>query len=473
MISIRARQIIDRVWGPVVAIIINLLLIAALIKYVAFDSKEKQADIEVTMVDAVETDLDEFNDQLEQLDEIEDMPEVDMPNEFNMEIDAPVVDSVTPAPVDAVSDFSELSVGDVSSPLVMKGLFAGRSSSGRKASLGKYGGRWGQFTEKAVLKSLRWLKTQQRPDGSWEKNADAMTGLALLAFLAHGETPSSQEFGETVSKAIRFLAGRIQENGQIGGGGHKVYPHAMATYALAEAYALTRIPSIKPGLTRAVKLIVESQGPSGLWDYDWKKGPRMDTSVSGWMIQALKAAYLAGIHVPGLKETLDKGIAGLKRDMYNKETGAFGYTGIQGRNDSMTGVATLCLELVGDGESREAKGGIKALNVVECNWQKPIQSPIYAWYYITQAKFHAGGNTWSSWNNKFAKQYIEHQSDDGHWDFPTKETGSGEGPVYSTTLCALTLMVYYRHLPSYKHTENAAPKTAPKKSSDEITISIF
>ena len=32
-----------------------------------------------------------------------------------------------------------------------------------------------------------------------------MTGISLLAYLAHCETPLSEEFGETVLKGISFL----------------------------------------------------------------------------------------------------------------------------------------------------------------------------------------------------------------------------------------------------------------------------
>lgn len=55
--------------------------------------------------------------------------------------------------------------------------------------------------EEAVVKSLRWLKKQQNKDGSWggapHNYKCAMTGLALLSYLAHCETPLSEEFGKT------------------------------------------------------------------------------------------------------------------------------------------------------------------------------------------------------------------------------------------------------------------------------------
>ncbi|WP_423232242.1 hypothetical protein PVA48_03755 [Akkermansia sp. JRP_AM1] len=53
--------------------------------------------------------------------------------------------------------------------------------------------------EEAVVKSLRWLKKQQNGNGSWGEGQfrASMTGISLLAYLAHCETPLSEEFGKT------------------------------------------------------------------------------------------------------------------------------------------------------------------------------------------------------------------------------------------------------------------------------------
>ena len=40
-----------------------------------------------------------------------------------------------------------------------------------------------------------------------------MTGLALLAYHGHYETPLSPEFGETVQNAIDYLIANGQKNG--------------------------------------------------------------------------------------------------------------------------------------------------------------------------------------------------------------------------------------------------------------------
>ena len=74
-------------------------------------------------------------------------------------------------------------------------------------------------------------------NGSWENNP-AHSGLALLCFLAHGETPLSEEFGVTVQKAMQWLANGMPKNKLWS----RAYSHGIATYALAEAYGMTQIP---------------------------------------------------------------------------------------------------------------------------------------------------------------------------------------------------------------------------------------
>lgn len=62
--------------------------------------------------------------------------------------------------------------------------------------------------EQAVIDALRFLKNTQHPKGYWSSERRrplAMTSLGLLCFLGHGETTQSEEFGETVKKALNYL----------------------------------------------------------------------------------------------------------------------------------------------------------------------------------------------------------------------------------------------------------------------------
>jgi len=59
--------------------------------------------------------------------------------------------------------------------------------------------------EGEVVKTLQWLKTTQRTDGSWGEKPLKDTALAVLALMAHGETSDSREYGEALTKGVRYL----------------------------------------------------------------------------------------------------------------------------------------------------------------------------------------------------------------------------------------------------------------------------
>src|SRR4030095_9098933 len=107
------------------------------------------------------------------------------------------------------------------------------------------------------------------------------------------------------------------------GGNNGVYEHAIATYAMGEYYTMTKDERFAELVKQAVTHVVQGQAPDGGWQYAYTKGPNSDTSVSGWQIQALKAAHLTGLGIPGVDEALDKAMLNLKR--VQAEDGNFGH----------------------------------------------------------------------------------------------------------------------------------------------------
>lgn len=474
----KIKKILEHMTGPIGSIIFHILVIFLAIKFMVFDNIEKIPDIEVTVVEPDSVDLEEFEKELEKMEELTDITDVAMPTDIPIQMDSPMP-AENPRPSDDVSmDLAQLNILADQSPLVMKGLFAGRSAAGRSSGLNQYAGRWATAVDRAVIRALEWLKKNQAPDGSWGPNKPGMTGLGLLTFLAHGETTASPEYGQTVEKAIRFLLSIQQPNGAFGPIDNLpgVYAHAIATYAISEAYGLTRIPDLKPAMEKAIEIIVKGQQPGGLWDYKYDKGARWDTSVSGWQVQALKAAYIAGAEVPGLKEAMDLAVQGFVNSQ-NPETGRFGYSSRGVGSDGVTAVGVLSLQLLGQHRSKAVEAGLNAMREFKCDYRNPPEWPMYAWYYITQAKFHRGGQLWSSWNNQFAPELTKNQNEDGSWTSAgqfLKEDAHGReinhGPVYATTLAALTLQVYYRFLPTYKP---IAVETEEDTNKDDVTIEII
>jgi hypothetical protein len=370
-------------------------------------------------------------------------------------------------------------VAIVKSPLIFKGVYGSRnpgligSLTGKGAGGGGGGGGGNGLlgTEDAVLRALRWLKKYQESDGSWDAKSGggpgdyypatpAMTGLAVLTFLAHGETPNSEEFGPTVERAIRWLVDNQEKDGHFPKRDIHDYSHPIATYALCEAFGMTQVPIVKDAAKNAVDIIIKGQRPTGIWNYNCDATDRNDTSYSGWCAQALKAAKMANLDNDNLDSALRKAVEGFKMNFQN---GIFKYETksdhVAGR---LTSVGVLCMQLLGATKTTEVKTGMDWLNQnATFEWAAPWGTqPIYHWYYVTQAKFHTGGEIWNTWNKQFSTQLTQNQivmkgagidgKDIGYW------TGLDEcckAYVYNTTLSTLMLEVYYRYLPTFKTAE--------------------
>ena len=467
-----ARLEIKRLRGPVAGVIVPIIMLL-LMTFIASMAKPRERTVNVTVREIPE------QEELEEPPEIEEEPleppdptDTEMEDTFN-EHDV-MMEDVEPTPP---SDFAPQpakfdSVALVKSPVVMRGIYGSRSPGSRGRARGQYGGSG--KTEGAVMRALRWLKKNQNSDGSWDKVKPAMTSLALLTFLAHGETPASEEFGMTVEYAITWLLEHQNNDGRFQGRDNHDYSQPIAAYALCEAFGLTRVPTVKEAAEKAIKVVIKGQNSSGGFNYNLKPGgaSRNDSSYMSWCCQALKAAYMAGIDADGLDQAMLKAVDGWKCN-YGKSGGygVFGYTSSKSRH-GLTGSAVLCLQLLGAGNTGMAREGLQSLDKATFNWHNPkasVYNKMYYWYYITQAKFHAGGPDWKSWNKTFSPVLIKEQiieknaiqgpngkmKDIGHWA-PSREISGhtdGEGRVMNTCLSALQLQVYYRYLPTFKKPE--------------------
>lgn len=353
--------------------------------------------------------------------------------------------------------------------VTLPGQMSSRSDAGR----GMAGSQYGQkpASEAAVMRALQWLQTQQTSDGTWVAGDHhcAYTGLALLCYLGHGETPqTSHEFGVVVTNAINALvdeAGRNQGhlNGSPGFWGNEaVYQHAICTYALCEAYTMTKDDRLVPVIKEAIDYIVKGQRPDGGWAYsydisgDAPGNEKSDTSVSGWQIQALKAAHLTGI--PGLADQVQPALDNAMKNMdrvFNPKDGSFGYRHSGDRDYALTGVGVLAKLFWLGRADHNVHEGLKNIESKDLAYTSP-DCILYSWYYDTQACYQAQGGAWSWWKDRFQNQLTSNQSADGSWPpdncgvawlNPERDPGA-EGSVYRTTLCCLMLEVFYRYLPT-------------------------
>ena len=481
----RKKRLIESLIGPVISTVFHILLIIVLAIFITDTVKEPVAEIQVVMEEVEEVEIEP--PPVEQPE-----PEKVEPEETTNPIlttvavenvdtnDAALEDTNDEAP-STDDNMSEQAVSDVvvsPSAFASPTVYGGRSAAGRASAVSQFGGS--KVGQNALLKALWWLAKVQNPDGSWgQRHKGGLTGLALLTFLAHGETQTSKHFGTTVKKAIQWLlADPVKKHGK-----HESYDHAIKTYALSEAFAMTGVSMIEPKMNECIRLIIANQHAGGAFDYGYSTNEgRQDLSLSGWNFQAMKAAYGAGCEEKGLQETIYKAIEWLKgcgdADVsFNYVVKNNDFDGAKKeRQPSMRAVGTLCLQLFGEGKYKGIQDEIKIIgteDVKKIDWQQAPEFSLYSWYYATQTMFQHGGAYWKGWNRKFQKTLVDNQSPEGYWNYPNMHQGVaghfsgalGER-IYATTLCGLMLTVYYRYLPSNKSV-SVANKDMNKKADDK------
>ena len=513
-----ARLQVTRLWAPFLAFLLPTLALVAMTVFSAMNP-QKESAYEIKIVDPQEMTKEKLDEVKEVFKEQLDKPDMDTTTMSDVPSDS-ISDSANDSPVNNSSDlpFSPKpaaidSVIQTRSPITLRGIYGARTGGARGSALGRYGGKHGGSTEKSVALALRWLKRYQERDGRWQEQSGngsvrysgasvAMTSLALLTYLAHGETPESPEFGETVKKAIEWLIKSQLPNGKFRntGGEDKDYSQPIAAYALCETYALTKVPMVKTAAEKAIAVIIKGQNPGGLWNYNFGESgegavhgkDRNDISFGGWCAQSLKAASSAGLENPGLKEAIHQAVIGLKGN-YIAGMKGFAYTRDDEANESASSIGALCMQLLGMGKDPVVKDAMTVLDTATCDWKNPVvDNPIYTWYYLTQAKFHTGGAVWDKWNNQFAPQITGAQTiikngikdmngnnvDIGYWkpcnqrDVAGKKGEHCQSYVYNTTLCALMLTVYYRYLPTYKPPTDLGEDVAIGGGNDDIDVTV-
>ena len=224
--------------------------------------------------------------------------------------------------------------------------------------------------EEAVVKGLRWLKANQKPDGSWGgANKAAMTGLALLAYFGHCETPASEEFGESCMKGIVYLVNhgheeQRQAGDQLDRTNTGCYEHAIATYALGEAATFCKelkidVPNLMEVTEKAGQFIIDNQNQNGGWAYQYAdEGGHTDVSVVGWQIQALKACSHTDIKFKGMNSMHLQGPQIYQRAA--RTTAAASATTAKPLREAvdyytLTGVGMLCNQMWGKGTRTEVR----------------------------------------------------------------------------------------------------------------------
>lgn len=327
-------------------------------------------------------------------------------------------------------------------------------------------------TEAAVRAALKWLTDNQNADGRWQSykhqggreqlvdgrnrlnagvRADtAVTGLSLLALLASGHTHKDGPYRDNVRRGLEFLLAQQRPNGSLAGNATHyaaMYCHAMAAFALSEAYAMTHDPRLEEPVRRAVGYTLAAQDPTG---GSWRYTPSNpgDTSQFGWQLMALKSAELAGIPIPS--QTRSRMRQFLQSVSSGKNHGLAAYRPGQPPSRTMTAEALTCRQFLG--MPAASATGLEAGDYILGHLPGEGKANFYYWYYATIGMYQLQGAHWDRWNKALRTTLVESQRDSGplagSWN-PNTVWGGYGGRVYTTALGTLCLEVYYRYLPMY------------------------
>ncbi|HND55173.1 MAG TPA: terpene cyclase/mutase family protein, partial [Pirellulaceae bacterium] len=342
-------------------------------------------------------------------------------------------------------------------------------------------------TEETIELGLAFLARYQAPDGSWSLqgfNEDAAlssdtaaTGLALLAFQGAGYNHREHKYQQAVRAGLDHLLKNQKADGDLftpmddeSNRSVWLYSHSIATIALCEAYGMTQDPALKDPAQKAVDFIIAAQNKErGGWRY--APGVGADTSVSGWMLMALKSGELAGLNVPpntylSVRKWLDGAQASATEKHLYRYNPLAPDTEAQrhGRAPTRTMTSVGLLMRLYLGWRRDNPDMVKGADYLlaappKLGTLREPERDTYYWYYATQVMFHMGGEKWQAWNNRLHPLLTSTQLKQGplagSWDPRTPvpdRWAIHAGRLYVTTLNLLSLEVYYRHLPIYDST---------------------
>ncbi|MDD4869259.1 MAG: terpene cyclase/mutase family protein [Kiritimatiellae bacterium] len=326
--------------------------------------------------------------------------------------------------------------------------------------------------EKSIARGIAYLLSQQNDEGAIgakedkRSNANAFTGLSLMAMIAVGHQPKDETpEGRALAKALDFILknDRMDETGYYGkADGSRMYGHGIVTLMLSEMVGMgvdARQDSlIRERCQKAVDLIVRAQNIDkhdqrfkGGWRYQ-PDAHDADLSVTVWQVMALRAAKNAGLVVP--KETIDSAIRYIKASYHSNRdqdgrplnlNSAFAYQPGGGPSYSTASMGLLALQICGEYDAPELKGTVAWLR--EQKVKTSHRFFYYGTYYYTQGMYQRGGELGKEALKEVENVFLAEQKEDGSWQ---GHSGEGMSKTYSTALAILSLSVNCHFMPIYQ-----------------------
>ncbi len=323
-------------------------------------------------------------------------------------------------------------------------------------------------TELAIQKGLDWLAKAQHKRGSWSggeglgvSSEAAMTGLAGVALLSSGNTPTRGPYSAELRRAIYWVLS--QQNRATGlicsraEESRSMYGHGFCTLFLAETLGMAgskKLESdIRVALQKAIKLTEGSQSNPTLdwggWIYT-PSGQSDEGSVTVTQVQALRACENAGVHVN--KSIMDRAFNYLKKSQcpdggiaYRASPG--GAAAMGGSRPPITAAALTCLFSAARYDDPLTKSTL-AFWLKDNRYLRSVGGGTdtaghfyYTHLYLAEAMYQHGGAAWKEYYPKIRDWLLKAQQDSGAWQ------GDGVGLVYGTSIALTILQLPYGYLP--------------------------
>ena len=310
--------------------------------------------------------------------------------------------------------------------------------------------------EAAIQKGLDYLAGKQDTRGAWAGGQGyggsykaAMTGLAGVALLSSGSTPTRGRYAKHIRKAIHWALSQQGTSGLICSRAEEarsMYGHGFCMLFLAESVGMAgskRLERrIRVALQRGIKLTEAAQSPLGGWIYT-PSGQSDEGSVTVTQVQALRACQNAGVQVN--RAVIDKSFEYLKKSQV--QDGGIAYSARQvrgGRGSSrpaITAAAVTCLYSAGRYNDPLTKSTLAyCLKRYPAMLTQQSGHFYYTQLYLAEALYQHGGKPWQDYYPKIRDWLVKNQQN-------TAWQGDSVGHVYGTSIALIVLQLPYGNLP--------------------------
>ncbi len=348
----------------------------------------------------------------------------------------------------------------------------------------------------AYLDACDWLVRHQSPDGRWDsddfgrqcvgsvcsgkgkKEFDVgLTALSVLALLQDENLRANEPALRAATAGVRWLI-EMQDHEPRHGAimplveqksfeetvlvkshtPYWAYQHAAATHALCLAAERWSSPMARKAAQSALDFVARARNPEGAWRYQYPPVGESDTSVTGWMLEALQAGYRAGLDVD--RESVKQGLAYLE-EMTDRGTWRTGYNEVGTAparvqeninhwpahfSESLTAVALvnrLHAGMVIDGHE-SVRGSADLLMLQLPRWEPETGTiDFYYWHFGTESMSLIGSHYLEVWGGALRRALLPQQSKSGDtkgsWDPASAAWGPLGGRIYTTAINAWTL----------------------------------